>query len=184
MTRQRNLGPVLALAGAGIALAAVIAGFLLVGGPGDARDKRLDEATEDRIADAVRMAQCAYYITGAAPAAFEEARATPVDGREWNLPIVCNSFNEDSGRKSARTAAQPESPGDVTYQATDNDSIRVCGNFRRPADMADEERYSRGRGDVLALFPSLREDRPQAGVHCYAIDLLENPSDDDVTVSN
>ena len=34
MTSRRNLGPALALTGAGIAVAAIIAGFILVGGPG------------------------------------------------------------------------------------------------------------------------------------------------------
>ena len=176
MISQHNLGPILALAGGALAVAAVVAGFLLVGGPGDARDKRLDEMTEDRIADAARIAQCAYYISGTAPAAFEDARAAADDSSLRGLQIVCNRYNEVSGRDRARTAAQPKSPGDVTYQALGGASIRVCGSFRRAYSAAKNERQNRGRGDVLALFPVLLEDRPQPGVHCYELELRSPPA--------
>ena len=176
MTSRRNLGPILALGGGALAVAAIVAGFLLVGGPGDARDRRLDEMTEDRIADAVRMAQCAYYISGTAPAALENARAAADDSSLRGLQIVCNRYNEVSGRDRARTAAQPESPGDVTYQALGGASIRVCGSFRRAYSAAKNERQSSGRGDVLALFPALLEDRPAPGVHCYDLELRSPPT--------
>ena len=56
--KGRNLGPVLALTGAGIAVVAVIAGFIAVGGPGDARERRLDGITMNRISAALRDKLC------------------------------------------------------------------------------------------------------------------------------
>lgn len=172
MTRSRDLGPILAMAGAAIAIVAVLAGFIIIGGPNETRDKRLDEMTEDRIADLVRVAQCAFFANGKAPDAIEDVSVTVT---EWprDLPIVCNRFDEIEARQSGRTAVQPAEPGEVTYQKRDDDSIRVCASFRLPNPVPGRDRHARGRGDVLAFFPVLWEDHA-AGVHCYDLELAQS----------
>ncbi|MEZ6028885.1 MAG: hypothetical protein R3C46_03955 [Hyphomonadaceae bacterium] len=175
MSQKRNLGPILALTGGGIAIAAVIAGFIVIGGPDQTRDRRLDEMTEDRVADLVRTVQCAYFANGEAPDTIEQVS---VSVTEWprRLPIVCNRFDEIEARQSGRTAAEPIEPGDVTYQKVSKDSVRVCAIYRLPTIAAGKERQPRGRGDVLALFPALREDR-EKGAHCYSLQLKTAPNE-------
>jgi hypothetical protein len=132
MTHKRNLGPVLALVGAGIALAAVIAGFIIVGGPGDARDRRLDEMTSQRVLAIARVAQCAYSTSRTAPATLDAAlkargrlSTDPKDTEEVDCAtaIYQNQFTVQQGRT-------PPNFGDVSYDVIAPDRIVVCGNFR------------------------------------------------------
>lgn len=179
MISKRNLGPVLALTGAGIAVAAVIAGFILVGGPGDARDRRLDNATMNRVHDVVYVAQCAFNVSGSAPASIEDAHAiiqppTPVTP----VPDPCGGGAPI--HQQIKTGDQPAAPGDVVYRAVDATHIRVCGNFRR--DLPEYERDDFYRPNYGA-YPQLRAPRP-AGVHCYDIELIKGADLSRYTVSH
>lgn len=170
MTSKRNLGPVLALTGAGIAIAAVITGFILVGGPGDARDRRLDGLTMSWITEGIQVAHCAYNATGAAPASIEEAhtvRAVPVN--PVDAPAFCGR-GEPPRNTRLHTGDQPAAPGDATYRAIDANHVRLCGDFRRPFS-PDHDGYE-GYSPYQSPYPQLGEARP-AGVHCFEIELIK-----------
>lgn len=167
MTRKPNLGPVLAMAGAGIAVAAVIAGFILVGGPGDARERRLDGATMNRIYDVVSVAQCALGVTGAAPTSIEDARELrPAPTKETPVPLPCGG--DASVHSQITTGESPAAPGDVVYRAVDATHVHVCGNFRRSFSTSDREEIYR----PLSAYPQLNEAH-SAGIHCYDIELIK-----------
>lgn len=179
MTSKRNLGPALAMAGAGIAIAAVIAGFILVGGPGDARERRLDEIAMNRITRVISTVQCAYNATGAIPTSLEDAGAARFTSTQpSDPPIPCDSSRGDA---SISTGEQPAAPGYVTYRAVDATHIRVCGNFRRPKSATDaQDAY---RDSLWATYPQLNEARP-AGVHCFDLEILKGADHTHFTVSH
>lgn len=131
MTRRRDLGPALALTGAGIAAIAVVAGFVTVGGPGDSRDRRLDEMTVQRISEMMSIIQCAFNRSATAPASFADAMASTGWIDKDRNGIAC-ILGADAGVFAAADTDKPANPGSVTYKALDRDSVRICANFRRP----------------------------------------------------
>ncbi len=171
MTSKRNLGPILAIAAAAIAIAAVLTGFIIIGGPGDARDRRLDGATMSRVEDAISVAQCALNVTGSAPASIEEGyRVRPAPTETIPVPTLCGG--DAVARPHLTTGDQPAAPGDVVYRANDATHVRICGNFRRPRSDRDNDYYY---GPLGATYPQLSASRP-AGVHCYDIELVKGAS--------
>ncbi len=168
MTSSRDLGPPLAIAGGAIVLAAMIAGFIVVGGPGDARDRRLDDMTADRIASSAQLAQCAYVTTGKPPATLAEASATAA--RDPATPGArCGDFHSDR-TLTAISAGDPQAPGDVTYTVVDPTHVRLCGIFRSAVD----GKTPRISPSAWVSWPELGQARP-AGRHCYELQLKEPP---------
>lgn len=170
MISRRNLGPVLALTGAGIATAAVIAGFILVGGPGDARERRLDDMTMNRLANGIRIAQCAFNITGSVPASIEEAHAMRRAPTDPAGPGSLCGNGEPAETTRLRTGDKPVAAGDVSYQATGAANIRLCGNFRRP--YRSDQRGHGWYNNMEGIYPQLSASRP-AGIHCFDIELIK-----------
>jgi len=165
---KRNLGPVIALTGAGIAVAAVIAGFIAVGGPGDARDQRLDQMSLNRVSQVIGIAQCAFNATGATSATIEEAqqvRSTVVNPG-FPAPLCGGDLQPDN---RITTGDTPAAPGDVTYRATDATHIKVCGNFRR--SVADRD-MANSYVPLADVYPQLVASHP-SGVHCFDIGLVK-----------
>jgi hypothetical protein len=173
MTAKRNLGPILALTGAGIAVAAVVAGFIITGGPGDARDRRLDEITERRIRHVVEVIQCAFDATGAAPRDFESALATQPSKSGLNAgaascspPFVTIDF--------LVSQSEPLQPGQVSYRASEATTVQVCGNFRAarksPTTPYADDGY--GEFNLQLAYPQVFRARP-AGAHCFELDLTK-----------
>ena len=163
MTRQRNLGPVLALAGGGIALAAAIAGFVVVGGPGDARARRMDEMTFNRVNNVLLAVQCAFDATGAAPASLDEARKATRLNKDANRYETC-----DLGMSAETTSSgrQPPNPGDLTYDVVSPTQVSICANFRAKSDPRVPEAVAYGTPTHAQM------DEPHAaGVHCYDLTL-------------
>ena len=163
MSQKRNLGPILALTGAGIALAAVIAGFVVTGGPGDARDRRLDEMTMQRLYTVASMVNCAFVLNGTAPPDISTARESihaAIRARPDTVP--CGHFTPNS-----------EMPG-ADYTRIDDTSIRLCADFLRPYTAAPDGPPDFRNPDYMA-FPELRATRP-AGNHCYDIELIRPPA--------
>lgn len=166
MTSRRNLGPALALTGAGIAVAAIIAGFILVGGPGDARAERLDQIALDRINSAIGTAQCAYRATGKAPATIEDARQVYAKAlNPTDPPLLCGG--QPVRDEHIGTGSEPPAPGNVVYSAMDATHARICSNFRRPLKEKDRQAFYFPFSEI---YPDVLAPRP-AGVHCYDIDL-------------
>lgn len=159
MTRNRDLGPILAIAGAALAVVAVIAGFIIIGGPGDARDRRLDEMTMQRVYAAAKMANCVFTLDGAAPAEIRDARERIAEAARVNPnQTECTYFTLNSDMPSA------------AYSRLDESHIRVCAEFRRPYDPGPNDALER-LNSSYAEFPELLEPRP-AGQHCYDIQMI------------
>jgi hypothetical protein len=155
-----DLRTVLAAAGAAATLGAVIGGFVIVGGPGDARALRYDERTLTNIEIAARLARCAYSLDGETPASLDEARVA-FEARQPEAEMLGCYFN----------------PGDldrvdeVTYARTGDAAIEVCSSFRRPSQTTDDA-FSMFSFSMTGEFPELSEPRPEAGEACYDIELV------------
>ena len=165
---ERSLGPILAAAGGVVVLAAVIAGFIAVGGPGDARDRRLDGLTIGRIQDVLQIARCAFNGNGVAPASIEEAR----QARGWQSegqPTVPCDLGTRPDEIPVSIGSKPAKPGDVTYERASNSIARVCGNFRKPSTSSRDA----CNGNCMRGMPydAIYVDRPVAGVHCFDVEL-------------
>jgi hypothetical protein len=164
MTSRRDLGPLLAAVGGALVLGAVIAGFIAVGWPGDARAERLDNMTMERIASSVQLAQCAFMTSGQAPETIAEALSVPA--RNSVTPgNRCGDFQSDRALRDIRSG-QPEKPGDVTYSVVNADHVRLCGHFRTPFNRAE----ARIAPSAWISWPELEQDRP-AGQFCYDLEL-------------
>lgn len=166
---NRNLGPVIALTGAGIAAAAVIAGFIVIGGPGDARDRRLDEIAMERIMQASQLVQCAFNLSGAAPATIEEAGKIVSSGAAAGTLPNCPYYPDTTANQIGQ-GSNPAAPGDTTYEKVSNTSVRYCGNFRRPFAPSKPAQPDYRRDDYFG--GSWQDPRPKAGPHCYEVDLI------------
>lgn len=174
MTSRRDLGPPLAIAGGVAVVAAVIAGFVAVGGPGDARDQRLDNLTMLKIEALVGGAQCAYSWSGKTFETAEEVRVAIDKIVGSNGEFACRQFSSSLQDVVLGRGDRPENPGDVTYVLTDDKHIRVCGNFRRSFDPGRAPPYPFG----YQTGTSTEFSRPRpAGVYCYEIELVERARD-------
>jgi hypothetical protein len=159
MTRKPDLGVMLGAAGGVLALGAIIAGFLIVGGPGDARARRLDDMVAQEMQQTAYAAQCAYWLTGRAQGSMATVESVIQDKRSEAEALNCTA------------SAQPDKPR-VTYAATDTAHIRLCGDFRHPSHDAEDPSAS-WRTDE---FPELRQPRQGIGPHCYDVELRSPPS--------
>jgi hypothetical protein len=162
MTRRRDLGPALAIAGAAIALASTIAGFVLVGGPGDTRDRRLDEMTMTELHEVAATARCAFVLEGKTFASMDEMRIAI--GRLTNA--------SPNGRVDCEMYAIDTVVSATEYSRISDDRIRLCATFRRPTQNSPPDQIDPTlRGAQWGYFPELAEARP-AGRHCYDIQLV------------
>lgn len=169
MTRLRNLGPMLAAAGACVAAIAVVAGFIVVGGPGHARDQRLDETTRWRASTLLQVVQCAFDATGLAPLNFDAAKNTPPLPNQPSFAApTCEAAVISDVNFKVEDGLTP-ALGNVSYKADTTNRISVCATYRTASD--DHILEARGQADPLYL--SL-DSRHPAGTHCYEIDLVKS----------
>ena len=166
-SKERDLGPIIAIAAAIVGGLAIIAGFIIVGGPGHARDERLDQLTAQKVSQVVSVAQCALDASGIAPIDYKAAtqtRSAPIPGMP---PAFCGATGGIQLTVGAGDA--PAKPGDITYQETGPTQIKVCANYHAAQIQNDGRQVYSPFGDV---YPALSEGHP-AGVHCYVIDLVK-----------
>ena len=170
MTRQRNLGPILAAAGAVLALGAIVAGFIITGGPGDARDRRLDKMTMDHATTILNVAQCAHDETGIAPRTLEEAGETVIEDKtNESWPTCALGLGMEDIKELASSGVPPL--GAASYEATSDNHIRICANFRRPSHLSRRVNCYDRLGYAEFIEPR------SAGVHCFDIELIKGNGD-------
>jgi hypothetical protein len=170
MTSKRDLGPILAIIAAAVAIIAVVAGFIVIGGPGDARDKRIDHYRLSVVAEVAHTAICAYAIAGEAPASIAEAYDVTYGTTVLPDDDRCRGFNRDF----AWSAPAAE------YRKIDAARIEVCQIFLRantaPAQINDpilpDVYYPEGPFGMRELAAA----RPSAGRHCYEFNLAPPPA--------
>jgi hypothetical protein len=165
MTRRRDLGPTLAIAGAAIALASIIAGFVLVGGPGDTRDRRIDHWRLAGVARTAAIANCAYALTKAAPESVAVALETITRRTHDPHDYQCTGF------EGGVTLPTPT----VEYRKLDASHIELCQTFLRP-DPKPPRIHDPAYADVI--YPDgpfgwrdLDVPRSSAGRFCYRVEL-------------
>jgi hypothetical protein len=148
--------------GAVAIIAAVVAGYLAVPDPGDARALRLDSARLTTMQRIATGAQCAYTFTDRVPASIAEIRS---DFLERRIAVA-------DGRCGAVlfTPAEEET---VTYEADGEDHVILCAEFRRPSPPQPSAVETPPRYNGAAEFPELDAPRATAGRHCYRIRLVK-----------
>jgi hypothetical protein len=155
VTSNRDLGPLLAAIGGAAILAAVIWGFIAVGGPGDARAQRLDEARLNVMNEYASRAQCAFYVTGQVPSSSDEARQIAEQAQIAAAVMGC-PYGWSGGTSDAIR-------DNVSYTPIPPDQIELCADFRQRSGKSAQQHGS--------SFPELGEPRTAPGRHCYTVKL-------------
>ncbi len=154
MTSKPDLGVIVAVVSGLAVIAAIIAGLVAVGGPGQARDQRLDDAHYQAIGAVATAAQCVFVETGALPGTIEEVRSAVAD----------LSF----GEREFECAALPAGvDAMVSYEVAGPDQLNLCSEFRRPTPVQNRRNFQ-----VYAdRFPELAAERTEIGRRCYLLQI-------------
>lgn len=165
MTRKRDLGPIFLGAGLTVALAAVVAGFLAIGGPGTNRAERLDADTRESLNFLAGYATCIFVATGEAPETLENLLDASNDPQLTAVHQYCDS----NGYLYDQRINALEYSDDVEYEHIDASSIRLCANFILPLGAYEERRPPGYPWEIDQLS------RPHnaTGRHCFDIDLSQ-----------
>ncbi len=164
MTGKRDLGPIIALAGGALTLVAVIAGFIIIGGPGDARDRRLDEMTMQHVSALANGVECARRLSGKMP----ETPSDIIDSVSINRLSAeaagCGTFIYE-GERLLRGWQSLE------YEVLQDRNVRICAVFVRPSPSFSNELITVHGPDLSWRygFRELDVARQSAGRHCYEI---------------
>jgi hypothetical protein len=164
-----DLGAWIVGAAAIVVVAALIAGYLIIPDPGEARALRLDQLRLETMQRIATGAQCAYTFTGRVPDSIAAVRQDFLERRIAVAVGECSAVQF--------TPAEEET---VSYEAEAPEHIVLCADFRRPTPEERAELQPRYYGGPVAEFPELREPRVAAGRHCYRIRLVRQvlPSTD------
>lgn len=174
MTSRRDLGPILAVGGLILVVAAVIGGFLAVGGPGDARAQRLDDQTLDKLISLAHTAQCAYNATGRTFPTPDEMYAEAEKAARAGAQPECMQISTlPTAPKPVGSDGDPATPGEIDYAVIDDSHIRLCGNFRQPSR---DERPGYPAMMRDAVYSEFQAPRLKAGPYCYEIELVRPSS--------
>jgi len=165
MTPARNLGPLLAAGFGVLTLGAAIAGLLITGGPGQTRDRRLDDMTLEHIGSLSAGVECAVRFSGQTPATKDEIFGLIAKQRLAAEGGGCGLYVHDVSNLL-------RSWQDLDYQRLSDRRYSVCASFRLSGTGPDE--LSTGREWSYAA-PELLQPRPAPGRHCYEISLPEFP---------
>lgn len=164
MSQKRDLGPILAIAGGAVAIIAVITGFIIIGGPGDTRDRRLDEMTMQHVSSLTNGVECARRLSGEMPETPSDIIETMSLNRLASESSGCGSFLYD-GERLLRGWQ------DLEYEVLADRKVRICADFIRPSPSPSDEMVVVDGPDVAWRygFRELDVVRPSAGRHCYEI---------------
>lgn len=158
MTSRPSTGALLAIGGTVAIVAAIIAGLVVTGGPGDARASRINDAKLVQLRQIAIGAQCAFWANGQVPSTLEDISAT-VSRHKWSTEDwICYSD------------PQPFNPGlDISYAARPPAAIELCVDFAssKAATYDGGAYYPPG---TAPNFPELPQ-KPEAGHHCYTVRL-------------
>lgn len=157
LTKRPDLGILIAIVAAVAIVSAILAGLAAVGGPDDARARRLDQAQLTTIQQIATSAQCAFAINGRTPRSLTELQSAPIGA----------SLNEEVGTCRQLSALDLSHDSSITYEGKAGNRIEICAQFARASSSEDQERYV---PYGLMNFPELRQTHP-AGRHCYDIQL-------------
>lgn len=169
MTRPRKTGAFLISILAGLSLAAIIAGLVIIGGPQQAREVKHDEALLAELIKSGHFLKCYYAGTKDLPETqaqlrnWHQTEILPKDCRRYNYSIRAPFFKEISyTRLSTRTA-------------------RLCAIFKHPTPFANRRTdvrpsantYLSYESSTLAFF-GFNKPRATAGEACFEASFSDN----------
>lgn len=159
MTPPRNIGPLLAVAGGVLGLLAAIVGLLITGGPGQARDRRIDDMTLQRIGSLSSGVECAFRLAGEMPASPSDVMIAVAAHRHAAEESGCGAYVYDAQNLE-------RSWQDLEYQVVADRRFRICASFRLAGTPVDKAAKGMEWGYAA---PELSKPRPESGRHCYEI---------------
>jgi hypothetical protein len=163
MPAPRDKGDWLALALGGVTLAAVIAGFFIVGGPGRARDLKLDARRLEALTQTAAALGCYRRGIGPLPESITDARAA--------FDRAGSAARLADGCAGAEWVDDPVTGTPFEIERAGVDGARLCADFLRPAVKNEAlQTYWLVPGLIDTGVP-----RPDAGRFCYPVNLAATP---------
>jgi len=151
--------------GAGLAAIvglAIIAGFVVTGGPGEARKQREDMARRTALSETALALACYQKAEGTIPSDLSDVEA-------WLSGVVPG---EDWARRCSQAEIRndPVSGEPFRLMRTDGEVTHICADFAA----ADRERDDLGYAPRDAVLPDIRKPRAGPGEHCYRLNFAAN----------
>tara|TARA_R110001606_G_scaffold1450_3_gene5427 strand:+ start:1684 stop:2178 length:495 start_codon:yes stop_codon:yes gene_type:complete len=163
MWTPRSAGDWLAVALASVASASVIAGFVIIGGPGKARDIQQDDARLQAVVSTAEALNCYSRGVGPLPVDLQLAReAIANPGSPARLADGCSNVDW----KDDPITGEP-----FEIHPVDSQHAEICAIFARAGDGAAQGYYY-GSG---AAYINAETPRPEAGLFCYTVNLTAEP---------
>jgi hypothetical protein len=160
MKGPSSAGDWLAIALVGLASASVIAGFVIIGGPGKARQVQQDDARLRALTQTAEGLNCYARGAGALPGDMTDVRAAIEDpGSPARLAEGCSN---------ASWADDPITGEAFEVVPVDATKAQICAVFARPA-----AGYDAYMGDQYVDSATAR---PEAGRFCYTVNLTASPN--------
>ena len=163
MWTPRESGDWLAVALAGVAMAAIVAGLAIIGGPGQARDVQQDEARLRALEETAMALNCYRRGIGPLPENMQGVRSAIGDsGSAARLAEGC---------RNARWQDDPISGEAFEIVRVDERQAQICAVFARPGNRQPSRAYYGAGADYIDLAAP----RPEAGRFCYTVNLVASP---------
>jgi hypothetical protein len=163
MWTPRESGDWLAVALVGVAVAAIVAGLAIIGGPGKARGVQQDEARLQALAETAMALNCYRRGIGPLPENMQGVRSAIGDsGSAARLAEGC---------RNARWQDDPISGEAFEIVRVDERQAQICAVFARPGSGQPGRSYYGFGADYIDLATP----RPEAGRFCYTVNLVASP---------
>ncbi|MFT5774580.1 hypothetical protein [Hyphomonas sp.] len=160
MWTPRESGDWLAVALVGVAVAAIVAGLAIIGGPEQAREVQQDEARLQALAETALALNCYRRGTGPLPDDMQSVRSAIGDsGSAARLATGC---------RNARWRDDPISGEAFEIVRVDDLQAQICAVFAR----SGSRDYGRSYVEMGDYYIDSATPRPEAGRSCYTVNLV------------
>jgi len=150
-----------------VSLAAILGALLIVGGPQQARDERMDSKTFGQMLQTGQMLRCYYAEKGELPLEPRDAlRLTPTD-KNKNICKIRTRFGDQTFAKN------------ITYTQPKTGTAKLCADFKRPIKSSNikvmlQGAYISYQEETITAF-AFNTPRPASGETCYLADFTNAP---------
>jgi len=163
MWTPRETGDWLAVALVGVALAAIVAGLAIIGGPGQARAVQQDEARLQALAETAMALNCYRRGIGPLPEDMKSVRSAIGDSG--------SAARFAAGCRNVQWQEDPISGEAFEIVRVDDGQAQICAVFARAGNRRPARFYLGGGADYIDLAAP----RPEAGRFCYTVNLVASP---------
>ena len=163
MWTPRESGDWLAVALAGVAMAAIVAGLAIIGGPGKAREVQQDGVRLQALIETAGALNCYRRGVGPLPEDMDTVRVAIADpGSQARLAAGCSN---------AEWKDDPITGAPFEIHPVDDKHAEICAVFARPGSGQERGFYL----GVPAAYVDYATPRPEAGRFCYTVNLVASP---------